>query len=98
MPFCWVFEVNDLFTVGTDGYCFDREDLVFAATHIELKYEGGKGSTVLQGRQAGAAAAATEWRKASSQYVPKRIYVTQALPPVGPAQKGALWIPVPVLP
>jgi hypothetical protein len=91
LPFVWGFEINDLFSVGSDGRTFDREDLVFAATHTELTYEGGKGSLALSGREAGAASQLVAWRKAGQQYQPKTVYVKDG-PPVGPARDGSLWL------
>jgi hypothetical protein len=57
LPLNWAFELNDLFNVASDGRTFDRDDLVFGVSHMELHYGGGKGHTVLQGREGGGAAA-----------------------------------------
>jgi hypothetical protein len=45
------------FSVASDGRTFDRSDLVFGVSHMELHYGGGKGHTILQGREGGGAAA-----------------------------------------
>lgn len=90
LPFTWCFELNDLFTVGPDDYCFDRADLVFAVTHYELHYAKGVGSTVLAGRQAGAAAQWKAWRDLSVNKKPKGVYA-RTIPPVGPAKEDTFW-------
>ena len=87
------FELNDLFSVASDGRTFDRSDLVFGVSHLELHYGGGKGHTILQGREGGGAAASKGWLDIAEHKNPKTVYV-ETTPPEGPARTGAIWIQV----
>lgn len=90
LPFTWCFELNDLFTVGSDGLTFDRTDLVFGVSHYELHYDRGKASTNLSGRQVGGAAAYQEWRRRGVNVKPTLVYVSD-VEPVGPGKIGSVW-------
>lgn len=93
LPFNWTFEINDLFQPFADaaGAYYDREDLIYGATRIELHYANGAGSTILTGRQGGGAADMGGWLKQDEQYTPKRVYA-RTDSPVGPGRENAIWL------
>lgn len=101
-------EINDLFVVepsftvagrtwdvdGIAGADISSGAAVFSATHIELNYALGKGSTTLQGRLGGGAAQAAHWRQADAKDHPRVTYVGIDQAPTGPARERAIWLPI----
>lgn len=90
LPFVWLFEINDVFQVGSDGRVFDREDLIFSVTRLELSYALGAGTLTVNGSQIGASQT-VGWRLASQAYKARATYasLTDA---AGPARERAVWL------
>lgn len=91
LPFNWAFEINDLFQVEGDGFSYDQDAAIYAATHIELTYANGKGSTTLAGRAAGGAADMRGWLDKDEQYTKRATYAATT-DAVGPARERAVWL------